>query len=46
MNFGTHNLTFTDPFLGSTQVSVKQQINLLKLGVNYRFGNAAPQQYP
>ncbi len=46
MNFGTHNLTFTDAFLGSTQVSVKQQINELKLGVNYRFGNTVPQQYP
>ncbi len=46
LNFGTHNLTFNDAFLGSTQVSVKQQINLLRLGVNYRFGNAPPQQYP
>ena len=32
MNFGTHNMTFTDPNLGSTQVSVKQQINVLKVG--------------
>jgi outer membrane immunogenic protein len=46
MNFGTHNVTFTDPNLGSTQVSVKQQINVLKLGINYRFGNPLPQQYP
>jgi outer membrane immunogenic protein len=46
MNFGTRNLTFTDPNLGSTQVSVKQQINVLKLGINYRFGNSLPQQYP
>ena len=46
LNFGTNNLTFTDAFLGSTQVSAKQQINLLKLGVNYRFGNAVPQKYP
>jgi outer membrane immunogenic protein len=46
MNFGTHNLTFTDPTFGSTQVSVKQQINVLKMGINYRFGNTLPQQYP
>ena len=46
MNFGTHNLTFTDANFGSTQFSVKQQINELKLGINYRFGNSLPQQYP
>ena len=46
MNFGSHNVTFTDPNLGSTQVSVKQQINVLKMGINYRFGNTLPQQYP
>jgi outer membrane immunogenic protein len=46
MNFGSHNLTFTDANLGSTQFSVKQQINVLKLGINYRFGNPLPGQYP
>src|SRR5579859_7432015 len=46
LNFGTQNVTFTDATLGSTQVGVKQQINELKLGVNYRFGNPLPQQYP
>jgi hypothetical protein len=46
MNFGTHNVTFTDDNFGSTQVGVKQQINVLKLGINYRFGNSLPQQYP
>jgi hypothetical protein len=46
MNFGTNNITFTDANLGSSQVSVKQQINVLKLGVNYRFGSPLPQQYP
>jgi len=45
MNFGSHNVTFTDPNLGSTQVTVKQQINVLKMGINYRFGNPLPQQY-
>jgi outer membrane immunogenic protein len=42
MNFGTNNVTFTDPNFGSTQVSVKQNINELKLGINYRFGNPLP----
>jgi len=46
MNFGTHNVTFSDPNFGSTQVTVKQQINVLKMGINYRFGNPLPQQYP
>jgi hypothetical protein len=46
MNFGTNNITFTDANLGSSQVSVKQQINVLKLGVNYRFGSSLPQQHP
>ncbi len=42
LNFGTHTVTFTDANLGSSQVSVKQQINELKLGINYRFGNSLP----
>ena len=46
MNFGTRTVTFTDPNFGSTQVSLKQQINELKLGINYRFGNPLPGQYP
>jgi outer membrane immunogenic protein len=33
---------FTDPNLGSTQVSVRQHINELKLGINYRFGDRIP----
>jgi hypothetical protein len=31
---------------GSSQLSVKQSINELKLGINYRFGNPLPGQYP
>jgi len=46
LNFGTHHVTFTDPNLGSNQTSFKQHINELKLGINYRFGNPLPQQYP
>jgi outer membrane immunogenic protein len=46
LNFGTHNLTFTDVNSGSSQLSVKQSINELKLGINYRFGNPLPGQYP
>jgi outer membrane immunogenic protein len=46
LNFGNHNLTFTDVHSGSSQLSVKQSINELKLGINYRFGNPLPGQYP
>jgi outer membrane immunogenic protein len=46
MNFGTHTVTFTDANLGSSQTSVKQQINVLKLGINYRFGKPLPGPYP
>jgi hypothetical protein len=46
LNFGTHNVTFTDVKSGSSQLSVKQSINELKLGINYRFGNPLPGQYP
>jgi outer membrane immunogenic protein len=42
LDFGTQTLTLTDPNLGSTQVSVKQHINELKLGINYRFGDRIP----
>ncbi len=44
LNFGTHTLTFTDGNSGSSQLSVKQSVNELKLGVNYRFGNPLPPQ--
>jgi opacity protein-like surface antigen len=43
MNFGTHTVTLTDAFFGSTQFSAKQQVNVLKLGINYRFGNSLPE---
>ena len=46
LNFGTRSVTFTDPNSGSSQLSVKQSINELKLGINYRFGNPLPGQYP
>jgi outer membrane immunogenic protein len=42
LNFGTRNVTFTDPNNGSNQFTVKQNINELKLGINYRFGNPVP----
>jgi outer membrane immunogenic protein len=42
LNFGTRNVTFTDPNNGSNQFTIKQNINELKLGVNYRFGNPLP----
>jgi outer membrane immunogenic protein len=46
LDFGTQTLTFTDPNLGSSQVNVRQHINELKLGINYRFGDRIPAQYP
>ena len=46
LNFGTRSVTFTDPNSGSSQLSIKQSINELKLGINYRFGNPLPGQYP
>lgn len=46
LNFGTHSVTFTDPNAGSSQLGIKQSINELKLGINYRFGNPLPGQYP
>jgi opacity protein-like surface antigen len=39
LNFGNHSVTFTDPNAGSNSLTVKQTINELKLGINYRFGN-------
>jgi hypothetical protein len=36
-------VTLTDAFFGSTQLSAKQQVNVLKLGINYRFGNSLPE---
>jgi hypothetical protein len=46
MNFGNHSTTFTDVNAGTTVLNVKQNINELKLGINYRFGNSVPEQYP
>jgi hypothetical protein len=45
LNFGTQTPTFTDPNFRSFQTNVRQQINELKLGINYRFGNPLPD-YP
>ncbi len=45
LDFGTRNVTFTDPVLGSSQYSISQYINEVKLGINYRFG-AGGAYYP
>jgi outer membrane immunogenic protein len=37
-DFGTRNVTFTEPPSGSSIESVKQQIQTVKFGINYRFG--------
>jgi outer membrane immunogenic protein len=42
LNFGNHSVTFTDPNAGSNSLTVKQTINEVKLGINYRFGNPLP----
>ena len=44
INFGNHSTTFTDPNAGTTVLSVKQSINELKLGINYRFSDSVPAQ--
>ncbi len=46
MNFGNHSMTFTDANSGSSALTIKQSINELKLGINYRFSDSVPQQYP
>jgi len=38
LDFGRHAVTFTDPFLGSASINVRQQISEVKFGINYRFG--------
>ena len=40
-DFGTRNVTFTSPSDSSTE-SVKQQIQAVKFGINYRFGASGP----
>ena len=40
LDFGTRTVTLTDPVLGPTNVSLRQTVNEVKFGVNYRF--AAP----
>jgi outer membrane immunogenic protein len=37
LDFGSKNLTFTDPIMGQAVFSVRQHINEGKLGVNFRF---------
>jgi outer membrane immunogenic protein len=44
LNFGNHSVTFTDPNAGSNSLTVKQTINEVKLGINYRFGSSLPGQ--
>lgn len=37
VGLGTRTVTLTDPTIGPFQASIKQNINLVKLGVNYKF---------
>jgi opacity protein-like surface antigen len=38
LSFGSRNLQFTDPLMGSYNFNVRQIINEGKIGFNYRFG--------
>jgi outer membrane immunogenic protein len=38
MGFGTRDLTFTDPLGGGYTENIRQYINEIKVGINYRFG--------
>jgi outer membrane immunogenic protein len=40
--FGTRNITFNDPVMGSDISNVQLYIHELKLGINYRFGTPLP----
>lgn len=42
LDFGTRNVNFSDPVLSSNTFSVRQYIQELKLGINYRFGTPIP----
>jgi len=45
MDFGRRALALSDPILGSQLVSVRQQIDEFKLGVNYRWGGPFVASY-
>jgi len=36
LDFGTRNVNLTDPIMGTDQFTVRQNINEIKLGINYR----------
>jgi outer membrane immunogenic protein len=41
-NFGTHTLSLCNAPAGCDDFSIKQHVHLVKVGINYRFGWAAP----
>ncbi len=38
-DFGSRTVTLSDPNLGSQLASIKQQVEAVKFGINYRFGS-------
>jgi outer membrane immunogenic protein len=42
LDFGTRNVNFNDAVMGTSTLSVRQYVNELKLGINYRFGTPLP----
>jgi len=45
LDFGRHAQALSDPILGSQFLSVRQQIDEVKLGVNYRWGGPFVASY-
>jgi outer membrane immunogenic protein len=42
LDFGTRNVNFSDPVMGTSPFNVRLYIHELKLGINYRFGTPLP----
>jgi len=45
LDFGTQTATLTDPRFGPANINVRERINQVKFGVNYRFGPPLPSSY-
>jgi opacity protein-like surface antigen len=45
LDFGTRTLILNDPVLGPINASVRQTVNEVKFGVNYRFATPLQSAY-
>jgi opacity protein-like surface antigen len=45
LDFGTRALTLNDPVLGPINASVRQTVNEVKFGINYRFATPLQSTY-